>query len=154
MAFISVTRLRLRSLRYFLQFFRQSLKTARQAEHAQGFLGGKLLLEGSKTFWTITAWEDEASMRAYRNAGAHRGVMPSLLEWCDEASVAHWNQERAEIPPWQEAHRRMVSEGRLSKVNHPSPAQAARQIAAPRPGRIERVLKPAQRATEARRVEG
>jgi hypothetical protein len=81
-------------------------------------------------------------MRAYRNAGAHREVMPKLLEWCDEASVAHWSQDDLEIPDWQEAHRRMVETGRPSKVKHPSPAQAANRIAAPRPGRIERILKP------------
>jgi len=90
----------------------------------------------------VTAWEDEAAMRAYRNAGAHRMVMPRLLEWCDEAAVAHWTQTEATLPDWQEAHRRMVAEGRPSKVRHPSPAQESKQIAAPRPGRIERILKP------------
>ena len=144
MPFISVTRLRVRSLRYLLQFVWQALKSARQAERASGFLGGRLLREAKNTFWTMTAWEDEMAMRAYRNAGAHRGVMPKLLDWCDEASVVHWSQESLALPDWQEAHRRMVKEGRPSKVNHPSPAQEANRIAAPQPGRIERTLKPVQ----------
>jgi hypothetical protein len=142
MTFISVTRLRVRSWRYLPQFVWQSLKTGRQAERAAGFQGGKLLREARNAFWTVTAWEDEAAMRAYRNAGAHRLVMPKLLEWCDEAAVAHWTQDGADLPDWQEAHRRMVAEGRPSKVKHPSPEQEARQIASPRPGRIERILKP------------
>ena len=142
MTFISVTRLRVRSWRYLPQFVWQSLKTGRQAERAAGFQGGKLLREAGNAFWTVTAWEDEAAMRAYRNAGAHRLVMPKLLEWCDEAAVAHWTQDSADVPDWQEAHRRMVAEGRPSKVKHPSPEQEARQIVAPRPGRIERILKP------------
>jgi heme-degrading monooxygenase HmoA len=142
MPFVSVTRLRVRSWRYLPQFVWQALKTGRQAERAAGFMAGSLLREAKNAFWTVTVWEDESLMRAYRNAGAHREVMPRLLEWCDEASIAHWNQDGAALPDWQEAHRRMLAEGRLSKVRHPSPAQVAKQFAAPRPGRTERILKP------------
>jgi hypothetical protein len=142
MPFISVTRLRVRSWRYLPQFVWHALKTGRQAERADGFVGGRLLREVSNTFWTVTAWEDETAMRAYRNAGAHRAVMPRLLDWCDEASVVHWNQDVLELPDWLEAHRRMVEEGRPSMVKHPSPAQESKHIPAPRPGRIERILEP------------
>jgi heme-degrading monooxygenase HmoA len=143
MPFISLTRLRVRSWRYLPQFVWQSLKASRQAQRAGGFLGGRLLIEARNTFWTVTAWKDDAAMRAYRNTGAHGAVMPRLLDWSDEASVAHWTQDNAEIPGWQELHRRLVAEGRLSKVRHPSPAQESNQIAAPKPGRLEQVLKPA-----------
>lgn len=145
MPFISVTRLRVRSIRYLPQFIWKALLTARQAERAHGFLGGRLARDAKNTFWTLTAWKDAAAMKAYRDTGAHRGVMPKLLDWCDEASVVHWDQESAELPDWQEAHRRMVAEGRTSKVRHPSPAQAAKQITAPGLGKDDgRVLKPAQ----------
>jgi heme-degrading monooxygenase HmoA len=144
MPFISLTRLRVRLWRYLPPFVWQSLKAAGQAKRADGFLGGKLLIEAKNTFWTVTAWKDEAAMRAYRNAGAHGKVMPRLLEWSDEASVAHWIQDDSEIPGWHELHQRMVDEGRPSKVKHPSPAQESNQVAAPRPGRIEQVLKPAR----------
>jgi len=144
MPFVSLTRLRVRSLRYLLQFVWQALKTGRQAETSAGFLGGRLLRESKNTFWTITAWEHEAAMRAYRNAGAHRTVMPKLLDWCDEAAIAHWNQESPELPDWLAAHQRMMKDGRSSKVNHPSPAHIAHHLPAPRPGRIARTLKPRQ----------
>jgi hypothetical protein len=143
MPFISLTRLRVRSWRYMPQFIWHSLKTGRQAERSGGFIGGRLLRERRNAFWTVTAWEDEAAMRAYRNAGAHRAAMPRLLDWCDEASVAHWTQADSEIPDWQELYRRMVDEGRPSKVRHPSPAQQSNQIASPKPGRIEKILKAA-----------
>ncbi|MDQ3813347.1 MAG: DUF3291 domain-containing protein [Armatimonadota bacterium] len=143
MALISITRLRVRSLRYLLPFVGQALAAARQAEHSSGFLGGRLLREAKNTFWTLTAWEDVIAMRAYMLAGAHRQAMPKLLEWCDEASVAHWDQAEAELPDWIEAHRRMVEEGRPSKVHHPSPAHAALQIPAPQiSSRFDRVLRP------------
>ncbi len=131
MVFISVTRLRIRSIFYLPQFIWQTLKTGRQAERANGFLGGRLVREAGNIFWTLTMWTDEAAMRGYRSAGAHAYVMPKLLDWCDEASVVHWTQEPAELPSWPEAHRRLVDDGRPSKVNHPSPNQLAKQIPAP-----------------------
>ncbi len=146
MPFISVTRLRVRSWGYVPQFVLQSLKSARQAERSDGFLGGKLLRNHGNTFWTMTAWNDEAEMNAFRIAGSHGGVMSRLLIWCDEASVVHWRQESSELPSWPDAHHRMVMEGRRSKVNYPSPAQASNHIPAPEPSRIEKALKPARRS--------
>jgi hypothetical protein len=142
MALISVTRLRVRSFGYLLQFAWEALKSARQAEHSSGFLGGRLLRNSKNAFWTLTAWNDEAAMNAYRTGGAHRDVMPKLLNWCDEAAVVHWNQEFSELPSWQEAYQHMLKQGKPSKVSHPSPAQATNHIPAPKPSRIERTLKP------------
>jgi hypothetical protein len=81
-------------------------------------------------------------MNAFRTSGAHRAAMPKLLDWCDEASVVHWNQEAAALPTWLDAHGRMVEKGKPSKVKHPSAAQVANQIPAPRPSRIEGTLRP------------
>jgi hypothetical protein len=144
MTFISVTRLRVRSIVYLPQFFWYTIRSIRQAERSSGFLGGGLLRNSKNVFWTVTAWKDEVAMNAYRTGGAHRRAMPKLIHWCDEAAVLHWTQESAEIPIWQELHRRMVEEGRLSKVNHPSPDQASKHIPAPEPSRVERILKPAR----------
>ena len=141
MALISVTRLRIRSFFYLPQFFWGNELSARQLSQAPGFLGGRLLVDRHRTFWTLTAWDDQAAMRAYRNSGAHAGVMPKLLKWCDEASVAHWDQESPSLPDWPEAHRRMVSEGRASKVHNPSPNHAARAFPPPRVGRLAREIR-------------
>jgi len=144
MPFISVTRLRVRSLRYLLSFLWQTFKVARQAQHSSHFLGGRILREPGNIFWTVTAWEEEPAMRGFRQHGAHGVVMPKLLEWCDEAAYVHWSQDSLELPDWREAHQRLVQEGKLSKVYHPSPAQLAKEIAEPKPGRGERTLKPAR----------
>jgi hypothetical protein len=143
MPFISVTRLRIRSFLYLPQFIWHTQKSARQAGRSHGFLGGRVLREVRNTFWTITAWESNAAMDAYRTQGAHRDVMPRLLDWCDEASVAHWMQETRELPSWQEAYKRLIENGRPSKVRHPTAAHLAHNFAPPRPGRIERTLRPA-----------
>jgi hypothetical protein len=100
-------------------------------------LGGRLMLEAHWAFWTATVWESEEAMRAFRSSGAHMKAMPKLLDWCDEASYVHWEQEGAELPSWAEAHRRMVAEGKLSKVKNPSAAQSARKFPEPRRGGTE-----------------
>lgn len=142
MALISGTRLRIRSLLYMPQFFWGNELSARQLVHSPGFLGGKLLVDRDRAFWTLTAWEDESAMRAYRNSGAHRKVMPKLLKWCDEATVVHWNQVSSTLPDWQEVHWRMVSEGKVSKVNNPSARHPTKQFPEPRVGRLSRVIRP------------
>jgi hypothetical protein len=128
MPFVSVTRLRIRSLLYLPQFIWHAVKSGRQAECSQGFLGGRLMREARNAFWTMTAWENDAAMNAYRKQGAHRDVMPKLLAWCDEASVVHWSQDTCELPSWQEAHQRLLKEGRPSKVNYPTAAHLEHQI--------------------------
>src|SRR5688500_18408932 len=132
MAFISVTRLRLRSIRFFPPFLWWGLLSGVQAKRAPGNLKAAGLRDLHLTFWTLTAWTDEHAMRAFMLSGAHQRVMPKLFNWCDEASVVHWNQETAELPSWSEAHRRMVEDGRQSRVRYPSDSQRAKRITPPR----------------------
>jgi hypothetical protein len=129
MIWISITRLRLRSVRFLPKFLWLSWQSTRQAKKAEG--NRRLKLEGGKglVFWTLTAWDNEALMRAYMSSGAHRHAMPKLIHWCNEASTVHWLQETDELPSMAEAYRRMQAEGRFYKVNYPSADQEAHQIA-------------------------
>lgn len=128
MALISVTRLRLRSPFYLPAFFWYALSSVSQAKRAPGNLSTTTRRRAKNAFWTLTVWESEAAMRAYMNSGSHRQAMPKLAQWCDEASVVHWQTEVEHPPSWQEAEQRMVQEGRLTRLPHPSPAQAAGTI--------------------------
>jgi heme-degrading monooxygenase HmoA len=132
MAFVSVTRLRIRSVWFMPRFVLHALRTMRQCKRAPGFLGGSLLPDRKLTFWTMTLWQDQAAMRAYMTGGAHLKAMPKLLEWCDEASVVHWTQDAAAMPSWKDADRAMRAQGRSSKVRHPSAVHASMGFAAPR----------------------
>jgi hypothetical protein len=132
MAFISITRLRVRSWRFLPGFFWQAMRSGRQAKATPGNLGVTVLREPGNVYWTRTAWESEGAMREFMVAGAHGRAMRSLLEWCDEAAVAHWTQENAEMPSWKVAHEKLVGIGRLSKVKHPSEAQRNFYIPEPR----------------------
>src|ERR1043165_3031918 len=108
MTFVSVTRLRVRSLLYMPAFIWHTFKVIRQAQGSPQFLGGRVLSEKRNAFWTATAWADQSAMLKFRQTGAHKVAMPKLLKWCDEASYVHWTQESREVPNWQEAHRRLV----------------------------------------------
>lgn len=127
MPFNSVTRLRVRSLFTLPAFLRDAEKSYEQAARAPGLITGALLPEGRMVFWTRTAWESEAAMLVYRDSDAHRVVMPKLVEWCDEASVAHWEGEP--VSDWNEIYARMVAQGRLSRVRHPTSAHQAKRFA-------------------------
>lgn len=132
MPLIAVTRLRVRSARYFPGFLYHVLRSARQVKRAAGNLGMRLLRDSDRTFWTCSAWQDENAMRAFMKEAPHRHAMGKLAQWCNEASVVHWDVVDAELPDWHEAHRRMVTEGRRSRVNDPSPEHEAYEIRAPR----------------------
>lgn len=132
MPFVSVTRLRIRSWLYLPLFALDAVKTVQQVRVAAGFQDGALLPDHDRTFWTMTAWDNGAAMRSYMLAGAHKASMPKLMHWCDEASVVHWEQDEPALPRWEEADRRMRTEGRISKVKHPSATHAGLRYLVPR----------------------
>jgi len=82
MCLIVVTRLKARSARHLPAFFAATLATVRQARRSPGFQAGQLATEPGRAFWTITAWEDQAAIRRYRDSGVHSQTMPKLKAWC------------------------------------------------------------------------
>jgi hypothetical protein len=96
--FASVTRLRVRSLKYLPAFLWMTFRSQRQVLCATGFLGGRLLVDAKRTFWTLTVWESERAMKAFRGDGPHAQAMPKLVEWCDEAAYVHWSPASTEVP--------------------------------------------------------
>jgi hypothetical protein len=99
MTFVSLTRLRIRSIRFLPRFARHTLRSLRQVKKAAGFQTGALLIDRSWTFWTMTAWDTQESMRQFMMTGSHKQAMPHLLDWCDEAAVAHWNKQSPRSRP-------------------------------------------------------
>jgi hypothetical protein len=123
MVWVSLTRLRVRSVWFMPRFFWYAQQSQKQVERAEGFLLGGLLADRERTFWTMTLWESRAAMLGYMTSGAHKKAMPKLMDWCDEASVAGWEQDEAVMPRWEEADRRMRAQGRVATVHRPSAAQ-------------------------------
>jgi hypothetical protein len=122
MPIAAVTRLRLRRWRFVPLFILAALRSRRQARASEGCMASDVRMQGARLFWTRTLWRDTNTMRAFMRSGAHGAVMPRLMHWCDEASLVHW--ERDSLPDWDEAEARLRSDGRVSRVRHPSPAHA------------------------------
>jgi hypothetical protein len=91
MPVVSVTRLHLASLWFFLAFLAHALRSSRQARRSPGFITG-WGNDSEWGFWTATVWESAEAMRAYRS-GQHLKAMPKLLRWCDEGAFVHWEQQ-------------------------------------------------------------
>jgi len=118
---VSVTRFRLRSLRFLPFFLLHANRAIAQIRKADGFVAGAVQRDANLAFWTMSVWRDELAMRAYGSSGAHRKAMPHLAEWADEASVGHWRQMGLDLPEWPEAVRRLREEGRSVPLKHPAP---------------------------------
>jgi hypothetical protein len=130
---ISVTRLHLRHLYFTPSFLWYSMLASRQAGQAPGFLGGRLLVNRDFSFWTMTAWENEAVVRAYRNGGAHLKAMPHLSLWCDESLATHWEEPQGPLPSWELAYQKLSLQGHSPPLKVPSEHQATRTFSAPQP---------------------
>jgi hypothetical protein len=121
---LSVTRLKVRSLRFLPAFIWYAILCQRQARKAEGCLACDTRLEKRFVFWTRTAWRDEADMRGFMTTGAHKQAMPKLLYWCSEASIVHWHDRLPALPDWNVAEERLRRDGRVSRVRYPSAAHA------------------------------
>jgi hypothetical protein len=133
MAFVSVTRLHLQSPRYLPAFVWHNALSVWQIINTCGFLGGQLVRDNHGGFWTITLWEDKLAMQHYRNSGAHHQVMPLIQNWCDEASVAHWEQVGSNLPDIAEAYGRIENEGHFTRLKKPNGMQLEGKIPKPSP---------------------
>ena len=141
MPFVSVTRLRVKSIFFLIPFMRANEASVRELKASVGLLKGKELIDKKLTFWTITIWENEESMKAFRGSYSHRNAMQYLPKWCDEASYHHWVQEDNEVPDWDTISEKLYSQGKLSKVRNPSKAQIENQFPPIKWTKTERRLK-------------
>ncbi|MBW4435292.1 MAG: DUF3291 domain-containing protein [Pelatocladus maniniholoensis HA4357-MV3] len=109
--------MRLKSPLYIPLLVFYGLRTILQVECASGKLNTRYRWVDGE-FWTLSLWEDEASMKTYRNQGVHRQVMPKLVKWGSEAGFVNWHQENTKLPDWQSVEQRMQEKGRRQKFGH------------------------------------
>lgn len=131
MSIVAGTRLRLRSALHLPAFLWGSLRSMRQARSAPGFIRGRVANDRDLAFWTLTVWENEETMRDYRNREPHRSAMARSGKMCDELVTAHWAQEGDALPGWDVVVARLKAEGRFLKLPSPSPRQVEREVPAP-----------------------
>jgi heme-degrading monooxygenase HmoA len=131
MPVIVVTRLRLKDPAVFDEFFASAVAVAEQAEHSEGNLGGDVLADANNTYWTRTAWQDRDLMNAFVGSDPHLRTMSRIDDWCDEATFVEWEQRAADLPDWQDGHRRLVAGGQGPSLTQASAAQHTRDFPAP-----------------------
>ena len=129
MPIVSVTRLHLRSLRFFPGFLWYTRRSIRQAKSTPGNLGVRVRKTRGLAFWTLSIWRDNQAIRAFVPASPHKEAMQKLPHWCDEAAFADWEQDTADWPSWETAAEKLAATGRLVDVLHPSERQKAGTIA-------------------------
>jgi hypothetical protein len=128
MAIVTVTRLRLRSLRFFPGFLWYTRRSIGQAKRTPSNLGVRVRKTKGLAFWTLSIWRGNQAIRTFVPASPHREAMQKLPHWCDEAAFADWEQETADWPSWETAAEKLAASGRLVNVLHPSEQHRAGRI--------------------------
>jgi hypothetical protein len=128
---LSVTRFRLRSIRFAPFFILHANRTIAQIRKADGFVAGAVRRDADPVFCPLTVWRDGHAMRAYTASFAHRKAIPHGVDWADEASVGHWTQPGSDLPEWPEAVRRLREEGHPLTLRHPAANHTEQQFGEP-----------------------
>ena len=142
MIFISATRLRVKSFLYLVRFIIANEAAVKQLNKTEGFLGGRELIDKNLTFWTLTIWDSDVSMKQFRNSLPHRKAMQKLPFWCNEASYIHWTQAENQFPGWKTIYEKMLADGKTSKVRNPSENQLNKNYPEIKWTKLERNFKP------------
>ncbi len=124
----SITRLRLRYVWLLLPFIVRASQSQKQALNTPGCLGVCTRKTRGLTFWTLSLWESEQSLRLFMSQGPHRAAIPKLHAWCDEASTAHWEVDHTAMPSWEVGTAMLQQCGRLIRVKYPSDNQKTGHI--------------------------
>jgi quinol monooxygenase YgiN len=92
------------------QFFVYTAQVMRQLAAAQGLLGYSVLARPlSKRFWTLSAWENEAALRAFVQHPPHVRLMAALAPHMGETKFVRWMVKGSQLPlRWDDALRRFV----------------------------------------------
>jgi hypothetical protein len=139
MSIVSITRFRLRGLRYLPFFMIHAQRSLMQIRQADGYLAGAVRRDRNLAYWTASVWRDESALLAYVTGGDHRTAMPKLADWGDEASTVRWDQDGFDLPDWSVAIESMQREGRALPLRRPAPTHATVSFAESRSFQTSRI---------------
>ena len=108
-AVLMASRFKLRRWRDVLPFFLDSMRIHRQVRSADGAYGVSLEAHPlRREFFTLSAWRDDAAVRALVAAEPHRSAMRKYRPAMAEAAFRFWSAPVAALPPtWDEAKRHL-----------------------------------------------
>jgi hypothetical protein len=71
-----------------------------QLAHSEGLIGYALNAQVlSKTFWTVSAWTDEAALNRFVRTQPHLGVMQRLRGHMGPTRFRRWTLPGSALPP-------------------------------------------------------
>ena len=85
-----------------------STRIRRQLSTSPGLIGYALRAQiAAKRFWTLSAWEDAAALKAFVAGPPHVTIMKALAPYMGATSFVRWNVKGSELPlTWDDALRR------------------------------------------------
>jgi quinol monooxygenase YgiN len=91
------------------RFFFYTVQVVKQLASAEGVLGYSVLARPlSRRFWTLSAWKDEAALRAFVQHPPHVRLMIALAPHMDETKFVRWTVKGSELPlRWDNALSRL-----------------------------------------------
>ena len=93
------SRLELRSFWPIIGFVRAAMSVRSQVRRSPGALGVSLIAEPTrKTFWTLSAWVDQAALNAFVGKPPHRAVMAHYRSDMASSSFATFTIQPGELP--------------------------------------------------------
>ena len=101
----------LKSYSRVFPFFLYAPRVMKQLAEAEGLLGYSLLAQPfSKRFFTLSAWRNEAALRAFVQHPPHLLAMTALVPHMDKTHFVHWSVKGSALPlRWDDALRRFSS---------------------------------------------
>jgi hypothetical protein len=106
---VIASRFELRRLRDVPSFLIAALRVRRQMLGSPGALGVSLIARpGSRKFWTLSAWQDQAALGSAIDRRPHRQIMQRFPPLMNSSCFVTWTAPAANLPiGWDEALRRL-----------------------------------------------
>ena len=103
---VSCTHIRIKNILGFLRFLFYNFHSFQQLKKSSGLIQKSFHSTSLFDLWTLSAWENEKSLLAYINNGAHLDAMKNFRGIADtfKTKVVRWETEV--FPTWDEAIRR------------------------------------------------
>jgi hypothetical protein len=131
MAYLSLTRMKLRSPVFLPIFITHSLRIFSQLRKVPGLIIGKAIAASDLSMWTATLWESEATLHQFYRTGAHHQAAQFITQWASEAVQQRLTVSSHQIPSWKEAAQILTTTGHFYTLNFPSRNHLDHTISAP-----------------------
>jgi quinol monooxygenase YgiN len=115
---VLASRLELRRLRTVPAFLAAAMRVRAQVRRSPGAIGVSLVAQpGRRTFWTLSAWTDQAAIDAFVGTAPHRDIMRTFHDAMAGASFVTWAVGTDAVPTarsnaaelWRDARARLTT---------------------------------------------